>query len=120
MKTHIRLTKVTRLPDRPNGDLLPADSHTERGAIVEGYAIKGFYSEPPTIGKHFHVDRYERNGVQIQGMFSTSLVYGLHKKDGYTLITTENSVYRMEELELLQSTGMGDGQVSYQSGSQDE
>jgi len=99
MKTHIRLTKITRLPDRPNGDLMPADSHTERGAIVEGYTIRGFYTEPPTIGKRFCVDRYERNGVKIEGEFSTSPVDGFDRKEGYILITTENSVYRMEELE---------------------
>lgn len=99
MKTHIRLTKVTRLPDRPDGDLLPADSHTERGAIVEGYTIKGFYSEPPAIGKRFYVDRYERNGIKVEGEFSTSPVWDVEVKGDKTAITTQNSIYLMETIE---------------------
>lgn len=117
MSTHIRLTKITRLPDRPDGDI---HTLTENLPITEGYTIKGFAPDRPIIGKRFYVDRYERNGTSIEGAFSTSPVQGFDKRDGYTLITTENSVYRMEELEELKSTGFGDGKVSYQSGNQDE
>jgi len=99
MKTHIRLTKVTRLPDRPDGDLMPSDLSIERGAIIEGYTIMGFYTEPPTIGKRFCVDRYERNGVKIEGEFSTSPVWDVEVKGDKTAITTQNSIYLMEELE---------------------
>lgn len=94
MKTHIVLTKMTRLPGRPDGDL---HTLTENLLITEGYTIKGFYSDPPTIGKRFCVDRYERNGEKIEGAFSTSPVQSI-ERGKVTLITTENSVYRMEEL----------------------
>lgn len=93
MKTHIRLTKVTRLPDRPDGDLYTLDNWQ---SITEGYSIKGHYSVAPKVGERFHVERYERNGVKMLGDFSTSPVVSI-EYGKTTLITTQNSVYLMEE-----------------------
>lgn len=96
MSTHIRLTKITRLPDRPDGDLYTLDNWQP---IQIDYTIKGHHSVAPKIGERFHVERYERNGVKILGDFSTSPVQSIEYGEKTMLITTQNSVYKMEELE---------------------
>lgn len=96
MKTHVKVTKLERLPDRPDGDLIGID---ERGKITEGYWIKGHCSKLPTRGERFHVDRYERNGIKIIGDFTTSpVVLTSHTDDGKTQFKTENSIYEVEVL----------------------
>lgn len=92
----IQLTKITRLPDRPDGDLYTLDNWQP---ITEGYEIKGTYLVAPKVGERFNVERYERNGVKMLGDFSTSPVQLVEQQDEKTwLVTTENSVYRMEHL----------------------
>ncbi len=94
--THIQLTKLTRLPDRPDGQLMAWDRF---GSIEVGYVIKGHYDSPPKIGEAFIVNRYERNGVKIDGEFSTSPVQLISRTDdGKTQIQTVNSIYVMENL----------------------
>ena len=93
---HISLTKVARLPDRPEGSLM---TETETLAISTGYTIKGFAPEPPEVGKRFYVDRYERNGDRIQGAFSTSLVARIYADaEGRLTFDTQNSTYRLTQL----------------------
>lgn len=97
MSNHVQITKLTRLPDRPNGDLLAIDY---TGSIEEGYSIRGYLTAPIECGKRVFVDRYERNGIKIEGEFVSSPVaeYGDLYDDGRFCIRTENSVYLMEQL----------------------
>jgi hypothetical protein len=96
MSTHIRLTKITKLPDRPDGDLYTLDNWQP---IQVDYTIKGHYFVAPKVGERFNVVRYERNGASVLGDFSTSPVQSIEYGERVVLITTQNSVYRMEELE---------------------
>lgn len=96
MSLHVQVTKLTRLPNRPNGDLLAID---HIGSIEEGYTLRG-YMTPPKLGEPFRVDRYERNGVKAIGQFTTSPVQKIGDiyDDGTFCIETENSVYQLEDL----------------------
>lgn len=93
---HISLTKLSRLPDCPNGVLV-----TEGGesSIEVDYTIRGHYYEAPKRGQPFVVSRYERNGVPIYGVFTTSPVQLISRNDNGDLgIKTENSIYLMKTL----------------------
>ncbi len=91
---HVKVTKIERLPDRPDGDFIGLN---EGGPICEGYWIKGHCFELPTRGQPFHVDRYERNGTKIIGDFTTSPVQlTSHTDNGDIQFKTENSVYNVQ------------------------
>jgi hypothetical protein len=92
---HIQLTKVTRLPDRPDGDLYTLDNWQP---ITEGYTLKGTYLVAPKVGERFNVERHERNGVVALGDFSTSPVQSIVAEGSVTVLTTLNSVYHMRTL----------------------
>jgi hypothetical protein len=49
-------------------------------------------------GKCFMIDRYCRNGVKIKGAMYTSPVESIEHQDSVTYFTTQNSVYKMEEV----------------------
>ncbi len=99
MKTHVKITKLTQLPERPNGDLIAWDQFGGNGSIVEGYWVKGHAVLPPKVGERLTVDRYERNGTKMIGEFSTSPVESVQPNDDRTLVVrTENSVYLVETL----------------------
>ena len=93
--TKISLIKVARLPDRPEGTLVTLDNWQP---ISTGYSIKGVYEIPPRVGHPFHVERHERNGVEMLGDFTTSIVQSITAEGSVTVLTTENSIYHMETL----------------------
>lgn len=96
MNRAIRLTKLTRLPDRPNGDLYSVDGHS---SITEGYTILGTIDRMPKVGERFLVARTERNGIQMLGDFSTSPVVAIELEDDLVVVfKTQNSIYRMDIL----------------------
>jgi hypothetical protein len=86
----VRVTKVEALPDRPNGI-------GSGGPIVEGYYVIGEEEYPPKVGLSYCLERHERNGVKQYGQFWTSEVKKLDiVNEDTTLITTCNSVYKIE------------------------
>jgi hypothetical protein len=54
------------------------------------HSIKGWLRSPPTIGKSLVIDRTERNGVPVIGLFVSSAVVTFDAER----IQTVNSVYR--------------------------
>jgi hypothetical protein len=94
MSIHIKLTKLARLPDRPNGD-------SPIGEMTEGYTVWGHCIDMPKCGEVFNMTRYKRNDVLAYGLFNTSVIqevhYGLNKP---TLLVTENSVYELEVINV--------------------
>jgi hypothetical protein len=88
MKRHVKLTKVNALEGRPNTKDVD-------------YFVKGYIDNEPEIGAMFYVDRYERNGVEVPGVFKTSPVQKILREgpdSSAVLIHTENSVWYMEKL----------------------
>lgn len=95
MSTYVKVTKLERLPDRPNGQLVAVDKTSE---ITEGYWLIGYTDRMPTIGERFVVERHNRNGVEALGEFSTSPVEAFDTHDSWIEIRTLNSVYRIDLL----------------------
>lgn len=92
----VRVTKLSRLPNRPEGTLEAIEGVS---AISEGYTLSGTCDRMPQVGRPFHVERHERNGVKIYGLFNTSVVQSIQPNDDGTLvIRTENSTYLVETL----------------------
>lgn len=98
----IKLTKI---------DINP-DSEVFQAATIEEYrkSLETIFDEksPPidywiigellTLeeGKPMVVDRHNRNGIEIRGVFSSSSVKKIDRKDQVVYITTANSLYKME------------------------
>ncbi len=63
--------------------------------ITEGYKIRGYARTVPTVGEPWIVARIERNGLERDGLFQTSVVTGVwHDSkscDGF--FETQNSRY---------------------------
>jgi hypothetical protein len=62
------------------------------------YENEGIVRDPPRVGERFLMPRYKRNGVEVTGIFHTSLIKRIIDKDYGCDIHTENSVYRIERL----------------------
>lgn len=75
-------SKKSFKPGEDNGDVsLPVD-----------YNLTGWTMRPIIIGKTMAVLRDTRNGVECEGIFTSSIVKEI--KDN--LITTQNSIYKIE------------------------
>jgi hypothetical protein len=86
----VRVTKIEALPYRPIGI-------GSGGYIVEGYVVIGKEVCPPKVGLPYYLERYERNGFKQYGQFRSSEVKKLDIiNEDTTLITTLNSVYKIE------------------------
>lgn len=96
MTTHVKVTKLTRLPDRPDGVVISWEQSDL--AITEGYWVRGWANDAPKVGTRFVVDRYERSGVQMRGEFVTTAVEEVTEIEGGWTIRTANSIYRVERL----------------------
>lgn len=86
----VKVTKIEKLPGRPDGigQVQP---------ITEGYNLIGEAWEDPVVGKSYAVERRIRNGVTAYGLFETSDVKEVDVIDERTtIITTHNSKYRIE------------------------
>ena len=93
MYKKVKVTKVESLPERPYGD-------GSGGPIREGYWVTGDEEYPPKVGLSYEIERYNRNGVVQYGRFWTSEVKKLDVLDERTtLITTRNSIYKIEYIE---------------------
>lgn len=67
--------------------------------IFTGYTLKGTSLSLPTIGECWRVNRRERNGLAIQGIFTTSVVRTVATNDdqkGKILFGTDNSRYLVD------------------------
>jgi hypothetical protein len=91
----VKITKQTQLPERPIGKGKYFDGIAD---ITEGYTVIGELIDSVEVGKPVCLLRFERNGVKAFGAFNTSVVQSI---DG-NLIKTENSIYKLEELEELE------------------
>jgi hypothetical protein len=89
---HVALTKRTtvRVPD----------GYVEADVKPEGYELKGHVLVAPEKDRPLLVSRYERNGVQVSGLFNTSPVKMVtYQGPKVAFVHTENSVWRVELLE---------------------
>lgn len=81
--------KVTR-----QQELVARDS-----TVGNGYWVKGYLLEDIRAGNSIVLARDERNGVRIDGIFSTSPVVVFEDGAGTAIAYTENSIYSVEALE---------------------
>lgn len=72
-----------------------------------GYYVKGFLTSDLKEGGQILVNRYERNGIEISGVFSSSPIKSIkdvEKIDGFVPfdkvieVETENSTYLIREI----------------------
>lgn len=88
----VRLEKVT-------------STNTAPDALPESYFLVGYLMGPIRVGQIIDVWRVMRNGVEIQGHFTSSPVV---KIEG-DLVHTRNSIWRVEVLETAEHRyGLGD------------
>lgn len=101
--------KLTKLAAVPNPRTLSAESieqyrenlHSKYGFSppvdywVEGIQI---HEGPIQIDEPFIMARDNRNGVKCLGILNTSRVRQVDEMDGYVIITTQNSVYKLEKI----------------------
>jgi len=97
--------KITKLKSVKNPIFPTADTHDEyRESLVSDvdvsppvdYWIIGELLAQPTVGRSLMMKRYIRNGVEIDGFFSTSCVTEITE----TGFCTMNSEYLMEKVNL--------------------
>lgn len=100
----VRLTKlgVTKNPHSPTPewkDYKVGEYNLGQSLPVE-YWIEGMICQSAIkILLPVLINRDIRNGVKSDGYLKTSPVQSIEEKDGVTLFTTENSVYRLEILD---------------------
>lgn len=99
MKQYIRLSKIAAmpggLPAAEPGEYKPGSGGVKGKSMPIEYTVEGFIEAPIHVGARLVVDRRVRNGVRVDGFFSTSTVTAV----GPNHIETENSVYRMDILD---------------------
>lgn len=83
-----RLSKIEHFDGRPVGD-------GSGGPITVGYTVEGYAAGFPEIGKPFSIFRTKRNGVETEGIFTTSDVQDFTAE---SMIETRNSKYKFEVL----------------------
>lgn len=88
---HARLTKLSTLP---GAEIDPLGAR-ENGPIQDGYFVKGYYFDAPTIGQLFRMMRYESNGEKAFGIFMTSSVETAFQERGIITFKTRNSTYQI-------------------------
>lgn len=88
---HVTVTKIQDKGTIKEGESL---SHP----IFEGYTIRGLVQALPEVGQRWIVTRYERNGVQTPGIFTTTEVTDVYHNENtrVVLAETNNSAYRIE------------------------
>lgn len=75
-----------------------------RGRLVDdvspnvGYVVIGFFLFPPKVGETMNALREERNGVKKEGLFSSSRVVSIEEGESFSLIKTQNSIYKVTEI----------------------
>lgn len=61
-----------------------------------GYWVQGFLLRDIEVGRSIVLDRHNRNGTEIKGVFNTSPVKSITRQGNLLLIDTENSKYQVE------------------------
>lgn len=75
------------------------EHHCQNHELHNGYWVQGFLIGEIEVGKQILLDRRIRNGIEVLGRFNTSPVKTIDKNiENVLVITTENSVYRVEFL----------------------
>lgn len=103
MKVKITKIGIVEAPVVPtakqDGYICGEIQKTEVSPFV-GYTVIGTVRDPIQVGRGVVMLRDNRNGVECQGLFSTSVVNSLKDKDesGAFVFETSNSVYKVEEL----------------------
>lgn len=82
-----RYVKVTKLETQNPGDL------------HDGYWVTGYLSDEVELNRRIVVWREVRNAMRIDGHFISSPIKSLiHQADGITVVKTENSTYKIEDV----------------------
>jgi hypothetical protein len=68
--------------------------------VAAGHWAEGYLCYPVTVGKMIMMIRVANSSHPdgFWGLFNTSTVKRIDQKDGYQLIRTENSIYKLEEV----------------------
>ena len=74
------------------------EHHCENHHLDNGYWVQGFLMNEIEVGKQIIIDRRNRNGVEIRGVFNTSPVEAIEKNENVLMVKTENSLYKVEFL----------------------
>lgn len=93
----MQLVKLTKVAAAPN-PWEPTPETYEPGAgkgIPLEYWVKGELLKPIAIGERIVMNRSERNGILIPGIFITTPVTAIDGK----VIVTANSVYHLEDID---------------------
>jgi hypothetical protein len=94
----LQRVQVCKLSDNSSGE-------SPTGPIGKGYTVEGALIDEPVIGQPLRVWRDRRNGVYVDGFFTTSPVTHIERLIGLneshcTLIETESgSVYEIRYLD---------------------
>jgi len=96
----VRLTKFAAVdkPEFPTSkakDYVYGDFNVGVSIPID-YWVEGTLLADITNGNVVQIDRINRNGVEIRGLFHSSLVQSFDEKTG--TIKTLNSVYKIEEI----------------------
>jgi len=62
------------------------------------YYVEGQVIDWPEKDRIFRMFRDNRNGVQCLGVFTSSLIVEVNEGPDFTLFTTQNSIYKLEQV----------------------
>lgn len=100
MGSHVSVTKigVTEKAEFPTPQKVNYFQGEVNGpvSLPMDYNLRGFLASVPLIGKTLNVDRYERNGTKVSGLFTSSTILNIIDDRIYT----RNSVYLIKSLGL--------------------
>jgi hypothetical protein len=104
MRQKYRLTKINKVKN-PLAETASSveeyrnslDDDVELSPSID-YYVEGFLLNVPILGQCLEIERTNRNGVEVQGIMSTTKIMAFEKMDGYIELRTENSIYRLEEI----------------------
>lgn len=82
------------IPARKMEDHISGQDMDDNLSIPIEYNLEGYLIGEIEVGKNLIVDRTKRNGLEVRGMFTTSMVTEV----GDSFFKTANSVYRYKYL----------------------
>lgn len=96
MDTKVRISKISQVENAifnaANIASYKAGQINEGVSLPVEYYVEGFFEQEPVVGKPVVVNRINRNGIEMSGVFVTSRVTEVNKREFKTL----NSVYKIE------------------------
>lgn len=63
------------------------------------YYVEGVALAAPKVGESFMMLRDNRNGIRVTGIFTTSKVVKIDELSDCLILTTNNSVYKLEKIQ---------------------